>query len=125
MRRLRISNGRTLVRLPGVVSFYMEYGEKFRISKAVMPDVPFGFRRSKWSLSLGARAVYRDRRGRRSLQLREYKDHWTVQLDRFNPEAGKREFVGHALTDALHVTLFGAAGILLGAGLLSGAARAR
>jgi hypothetical protein len=47
------------------------------------------------------------------VQVREYPDHWTFQLDRYNPEMGVPEFIGHALTDAIGITLTVACSLLL------------
>ena len=91
--------------LPNYGLLPISYDEFLRIEKVDMPTLPAGFQPSTWSLSLGAMAVYRDGNRTNSLQIREYDTHWTVQLDRFNPDAGLAEWVGHALTDALLVTV--------------------
>ena len=93
----------------------LPYDDVVRISKADLRSVPSGFHPSWLSMPLKAKRVYRDNRRTNSLQLREYDDHWTVQLDRYNPETGLKEFVLHALTDARHITVpctLGALGLL-------------
>lgn len=83
----------------------MAYGERHEVPKSDMPHVPAGFRRSTLSLPRGSRAVYRDNKRIDSLQLRDFVDYWEFELDRFNPEAGLPEFIGHAMTDAIGVTV--------------------
>lgn len=92
-----------------------EYGRKVKVPKATAGPIPPQFTESVISLPLGARKVYRDQRATNSLQIREYSNYYTVQLDRHNPDKGNA--VKHALTDALPYT---ALAIGLGAAVLGG-----
>lgn len=87
-------------------AFYMaqqEYGKKVKISKMAAGGLPPQFTESPISLYMGANKVYRDQRATDSFQIREYDDHYTVQMDRHNPDDGNA--VKHAMTDALPYTL--------------------
>lgn len=59
------------------------------VPKRAEPILPRGLsvRRSDvpWSVHKGARRVYREDRPGEHVQIREYPDRWTVQLDSFNP----------------------------------------
>lgn len=55
------------------------------------------------SLNMGANKVYRDQKPTNSLQIREYDDFYTVEMDRHNPEEGNA--IKHAVTDAGKYTL--------------------
>lgn len=59
------------------------------VSKGGEPTLPrdLSMRRSNvpWSIHKGAWRVYRDDRPGEHLQIREYDDHWTVELDHHNP----------------------------------------
>ncbi|UVE50080.1 hypothetical protein KU306_14400 [Haloferax larsenii] len=79
-----------------------EYNTKIKIPKAFAGGVPSQFTESPMSLPLGANEVYRDQRPTSSLQIREYDDHYTVEMDKHNPDEGSA--VKHALTDALPYT---------------------
>lgn len=91
------------------------YGETITVPKAEVFGIPTNFESSSLSLHFGAKAVYREDRARDSLQLREYDDHYTLQLDRYNPEYRP---VAHAIADAPEYTIGAAAlgAALLGAG---------
>lgn len=80
-----------------------EYGKKVKISKMAAGGLPPQFTESPMSLHMGANKVYRDQRATDSFQIREYDDHYTVQMDRHNPDDGNA--VKHAMTDALPYTL--------------------
>lgn len=54
------------------------------------------------SIRAGANALYRDQSEEDSFQVREYDDHWTVEMDRYNPDEGPA--VQHALMDAAKYT---------------------
>lgn len=56
-----------------------------------------GLKESELSLSKGAERVYRDSRPYDSIQVREYDDHYRIQLDHANPAEG--EFVEHYRLD--------------------------
>lgn len=88
------------------------YGETITVPQAEVFGIPTNFEPSSRSLPFGAQAVYREDRDRDSLQLREYDDHYTLQLDRYNPEY---RLVAHAIADVPEYTI-GAA--VLGAALL-------
>ncbi|WP_255198447.1 hypothetical protein [Halorarius litoreus] len=63
-------------------------GTTVRVSKADEPELPaIPLRRSNvpWSVHKGAIAVYREDTAGEHVQLREYDDHWTLELDRHNP----------------------------------------
>lgn len=64
-------------------------GTTVEVSKADEPSLPAGvdLRRSNvpWSVHKGARAVYREDAPGEHVQLREYPDRWTLELDRHNP----------------------------------------
>lgn len=59
------------------------------------PDVPeptewgMNLERDGMSFSKEANAVYRDSRPTDSIQVREYDDHYTIQLDHANPTEGR------------------------------------
>lgn len=91
-----------------------EYGKKIKLSKSTAGPIPAQFTESPMSLPLGAQAVYRDQRPTNSLQIREYDNHYTVQLDQHNPDEGNA--VKHAVTDALPYTLgaIGASAMIFG-----------
>lgn len=59
------------------------------VSRLAEPILPPGLpvRRSSvpWSVHKGARRVYREDRPGEHVQIREYPDRWTVELDSFNP----------------------------------------
>lgn len=59
------------------------------VSKADEPSLPrsLNLRRSNvpWSVHKGARAVYREDVPGEHVQLREYPDRWTLEVDRHNP----------------------------------------
>ena len=72
--------------------------ERLREGTLVLPKGPgvppptewgFGLEPSVLSLPLGADTVYRDGRATASIQVREYDDRYTVQLDHANPEQGR------------------------------------
>ncbi|MFC6723516.1 hypothetical protein ACFQE1_03745 [Halobium palmae] len=90
-------------------------GKKIRIGKEFAGPLPPQFTPSARSLRLGANEVYRDQQPTNSLQIREYDDHYTVQLDRHNPETGN--LIQHALVDATAYTVGAAA---LGVALFGG-----
>ena len=80
-----------------------EYGKKVKIPKWAAGPLPPQFTESPLSLDMGANKVYRDQQATDSLQVREYDKHYTVQLDRHNPDDGSA--AKHAVTDALPYTL--------------------
>lgn len=92
-----------------------EYGRTIKVPKVAAGPVPPRFTKSTLSLPLGANAVYRDQRPTDSFQIREFDDHYTVQLDRHNPENGNA--FKHAVTDALPYTLVA---VGLGAAVIGG-----
>jgi len=77
--------------------------QKIKVPKTFVNGVPAQFTESALSLHLGANKVYRDQQPTNSFQIREFNDHYTVQLDRHNPEEGSA--VAHAVTDALPYTV--------------------
>lgn len=79
-----------------------EYGRKIKLSKAVAGPIPPQFTDSPMSLPMGANQVYRDQQATDSFQIREYDDHYTVQMDRHNPDDGNA--LAHAVTDAAAYT---------------------
>jgi hypothetical protein len=79
-----------------------EYNKKVKIPKRTVGAIPTQFTESPMSLPLGANVVYRDQRPTSSLQIREYDNHHTVEMDRHNPDEGSA--VKHAVTDALPYT---------------------
>ncbi len=93
-----------------------EYGKKVKLSKTTADPLPPRFTPSVMSLPLGANQVYRDQRATDSLQVREFDDYYTVQMDRHNPDDGNA--VKHAVTDALPYTVaaVAGAGIVFGGG---------
>lgn len=93
-----------------------KYGEKIKISKAAVGGIPPQFTRSVMSLPMGANQVYRDQRATDSLQIREYDDYYTVQMDKHNPDDGNA--IKHAVTDALPYTLtaVGIGAVVFGSG---------
>ena len=99
--------------LPGYGILSLLYNEKLPIAKSEMPGVPTDFYRSNLSLLLGAKVAYRDMNLRDSIHLREYEDHWTAEIDQYNPEVSLDGFIGHALTDALPLTVLGIIGLLV------------
>lgn len=92
-----------------------EYGQKIKIPKASVGPVPSRFTESPMSLHLGANQVYRDQRATDSLQIREYDDYYTVEMDRHNPDDGNA--IKHAVTDAFAYT---AVALGVGAMMLGG-----
>lgn len=64
-------------------------GAEVAVSKRAEPILPpeLPVRRSNvpWSVHKGARRVYREDRPGEHVQIREYPDRWTVQLDSSNP----------------------------------------
>lgn len=58
-----------------------------------------------FSLPKGAKAVYREDQRGDHFQIREYEDHWTVDLDRFNPHYAPAR---HAMADATQYTALAA-----------------
>lgn len=92
-----------------------EYGKKVKISKVAAGRLPPQFTESPMSLPMGANEVYRDQRATDSFQIREYDDHYTVQMDRHNPDDGNA--VKHAVTDAFPYTL---AAVSIGAMVVGG-----
>ena len=93
------------LQLPDGIVVPMDYGDRVRVEKWLLPQLPREYRPSLLSLSLGARAVYRDGNSQDSLQVRDHGAYWEFELDRFNPEAGPVEFVAHGVVDAPHVAL--------------------
>lgn len=79
------------------------YGTKITVPKAKEPTLPLEFEQSLLSIPGGANAVYRDQRKTDSFQIREYNDHWTIELDKHNPEEGNP--LAHAVQDAPKYTL--------------------
>lgn len=80
--------------------------ERLREGTLVLPKGPgvppptewgFGLEPSALSFPLGADTVYRDDRATDSIQVREYDDRYTVQLDHANPEQGR--LIEHLLRD--------------------------
>lgn len=75
------------------------------IPKPAEPILPPGLavRRSNvpWSVHKGARRVYREDHPGEHVQIREYPDRWTVQLDAFNPHYRP---VRHVVVDAREYT---------------------
>lgn len=49
------------------------------------PGVPVRRSNVPWSVHKGARRVFREERPSEHVQIREYPDHWTVEVDSFNP----------------------------------------
>lgn len=84
-----------------------EYNEKVKLPKHSVGGVPPQFTESPMSLNLGANQVYRDQNPMNSLQIREYDDFYTVEMDRHNPDEGNA--IKHAATDAAKYTLVAAA----------------
>lgn len=68
---------------------HLDLDEPVRVPKAAEPALPAGLplRRSNvpWSVHKGATNVYREDVPGEHLQIREYRDHWTVQRDSHNP----------------------------------------
>lgn len=64
-------------------------GAEVSVPKEAEPLLPatVSLRRSNvpWSIHKGARTVYRENRPGDHVQIREYADHWTIQLDHYNP----------------------------------------
>ena len=56
--------------------------KEIAISKSVMPSLPEGYEESRLGASDGALIQYR---GRSGVHVREYKDHFLVHSDRFDP----------------------------------------
>ncbi|SFC68106.1 hypothetical protein SAMN05444422_11475 [Halobiforma haloterrestris] len=93
-----------------------KYNTKVEVPKAFVAGVPPEFERSLLSLPNGAKAVYRDQEPTDSFQIREFDDHYTIEMDRHNPETGNA--VAHAVQDAPAYTAVGLA-VLGGAALFS------
>lgn len=92
------------------------YGTKITVPMHSAPYLPPGFEQSALSINNGAKAVYRDQRARDSFQIREFDDHWTIEMDKYNPEQGYA--IQHAVADAPGYTL--AATAVLGAFFAAG-----
>jgi hypothetical protein len=74
------------------------YGKNVKLSKRNTIGIPARFEPSRLSITAGANAVYRDQQAKDSIQIREYDDYYTVELDRYNPEQGYP--IQHAAQDA-------------------------
>jgi hypothetical protein len=78
-------------------------GTKVEVSKADEPSLPadLNLRRSNvpWSVHKGARAVYREDTPGEHVQLREFPDRWTLELDRHNPRYRPARHVAADTTD--------------------------
>jgi hypothetical protein len=78
-------------------------GTKVEVSKADEPSLPtdLDLRRSNvpWSVHKGARAVYREDTPGEHVQLREYPDHWALELDQHNPRYRPARHVAADTTD--------------------------
>lgn len=92
-----------------------KYGTKIKLPKGFAGPLPRRFERSSLSLPNGATAVYRDQQARDSFQVREHDDHYTVEMDRHNPEQGNA--VAHAVYDA---PMYTAIGIMAAGAIFSG-----
>ena len=90
------------------------YGKKVKMPRP--GRIPAEFEQSSLSISAGAEKVYREDRGRDSLQLRIYDGHATVELDRFNPEYYP---VKHAIQDATKYTVAGTVGAAIMVSILT------
>ncbi|WP_436348805.1 hypothetical protein [Natronorubrum sp. FCH18a] len=92
-----------------------KYKTKIKLSKQNAPFLPSEFEPSSLSIPGSANEVYRDQNPTDSFQIREYDDHWTIEMDQHNPETGK--MVAHAVQDAPSYTL---AALVVGAAIFGG-----
>ncbi|WP_455448215.1 hypothetical protein [Natrinema thermotolerans] len=83
------------------------YSTKIKLPQKLAGPLPRRFERSGLSIPNGATAVYRDQQAEDSFQVREFDDHYTVEMDRHNPEKGNA--VAHAVYDATAYTAIGLA----------------
>lgn len=84
-----------------------------------LPDIPLRRANVPFSVHKGAWRVYREDERGSHVQIREYADHWTVELDRHNPRyrpvrhlaADTREYtratVSHPVRSAFGLFVFG------------------
>lgn len=79
------------------------YGTKVVVPKWSVGGLPREFEPSALSIRIQANAVYRDQRALDSFQIREFDDHWTIEMDQYNPEEGYA--IQHAVADAPLYTL--------------------
>lgn len=103
--------------------------DRLREGTLVLPkgrDVPppaewgFGLEPSALSFPLGADTVYRDSRATHSIQVREYDDRYTVQLDHANPEQGRLlEHLFRDIGPRRRTELLLAAAVVVGLALLA------
>jgi hypothetical protein len=84
-----------------------------------LPDIPIHRANVPFSVHKGAWRVYREDEPGAHVQIREYRDHWTVELDRHNPRyrpvrhvaadtrAYTRDRAGHPVETAFGLFVFG------------------
>lgn len=92
-----------------------KYGTKIELPKGFAGPMPQRFEQSTLSILNRTTAVYRDQQARDSFQVREHDHHYTVEMDRHNPEEGNP--VAHAVYDA---PVYTAAGLTIVGAFLSG-----
>ncbi len=86
------------------------YGEKIDVPKSKVGQLPSNFEVSALSIKNGAQEVYREKKAKDSIQIREYENYYTLQLDRYNPQYHP---IGHALVDATGYTLTATVGAVI------------
>lgn len=62
------------------------YGKKKKVPKNKVGELPDRFEPSPLSLKNGAKAVYREDCQEDTVQVREYDDYYTLQLDQYHPK---------------------------------------
>lgn len=88
------------------------YDVEVYLPKDLEPGLPPGISLIRspfpYSVAKGAHQVYREDVKRNHLQIREYRDQWSVELDRFNPHYYP---IPHAVHDAPLYTGMAVAGL--------------
>lgn len=87
-----------------------DYGDKIKVPKSKVGPIPSNFESSVLSIKAGAEEVYREKKAKDSIQIREYENHYTLQLDKYNPQ---HHPLAHAVVDATGYTLAATAGAVI------------